>query len=557
MKISCDIIRDLLPLYAEDMTSQASNQMVAEHLRECEGCSKYLRELRAPAQIPEEVSVQNLTRIKKVISKRRLLSVLTAVCLALSLVAGGYSFLNAEIFISADQAIQAVEPREDGTVCVYWNPSSFGYSATRQDGDAPGNWGIIVSVTRSEQLFPSAGQGDRAQIRPEVFGEDIEDSLYRDSQDNYWYVNWKDGTADRLLWDGGTAHPAQGVSLRGDVNYSAAWLCGVTGILGAAFTLAAWLLREYRAGKGMRYLALFFGSSFLAALAASGGQFVNYSGSFQREFPRVVIALIPLVLAGYFGFELWDLNHPKQSWEPDLISPRVKRRILAVVTPVLLTVSIAIGVYTFLNMGILYLTAEEALIGVEELENGDVKFQYSNLVSMHCGFREEDAVGELKMGWAKQVLAYRFSREKPQLTPGGSFTQYTPEEMAASPSIWYLNPKDGTAQVQLWDGGTERPQEPMATRSCVLAWYCLGTALGSVLLWYLASLLPWIRKYLRWGALVCGSLCIAGILVSGGQFYTFSPWEIQLSNHVFYSLPAAIAFFLTGLCGCKLRDLKK
>lgn len=50
MKISCDIIRDLLPLYAENMTSQASSEMVETHLGECEGCTNYLKEPPHPCQ---------------------------------------------------------------------------------------------------------------------------------------------------------------------------------------------------------------------------------------------------------------------------------------------------------------------------------------------------------------------------------------------------------------------------------------------------------------------------------------------------------------------------
>ena len=38
MKTNCDIIRDLLPLYAEHITSEASNALVEEHLAECEAC---------------------------------------------------------------------------------------------------------------------------------------------------------------------------------------------------------------------------------------------------------------------------------------------------------------------------------------------------------------------------------------------------------------------------------------------------------------------------------------------------------------------------------------
>lgn len=48
MKIECGIVRDLLPLYAEQITSEASNKAVEEHLKECEQCSKVYQEMKMP-----------------------------------------------------------------------------------------------------------------------------------------------------------------------------------------------------------------------------------------------------------------------------------------------------------------------------------------------------------------------------------------------------------------------------------------------------------------------------------------------------------------------------
>lgn len=37
MKITCNIIDDLLPLYVDDMVSEDSRKLVEEHLKECPG----------------------------------------------------------------------------------------------------------------------------------------------------------------------------------------------------------------------------------------------------------------------------------------------------------------------------------------------------------------------------------------------------------------------------------------------------------------------------------------------------------------------------------------
>ena len=46
MKYPCDVIRDLLPLYADEACSQDSRRIVNEHLGECPDCSKMLQRLQ-------------------------------------------------------------------------------------------------------------------------------------------------------------------------------------------------------------------------------------------------------------------------------------------------------------------------------------------------------------------------------------------------------------------------------------------------------------------------------------------------------------------------------
>ena len=48
MRIECDIIKDLLPLYTEHITSEVSNKAINEHLCECEPCRKIYQEMSAP-----------------------------------------------------------------------------------------------------------------------------------------------------------------------------------------------------------------------------------------------------------------------------------------------------------------------------------------------------------------------------------------------------------------------------------------------------------------------------------------------------------------------------
>ena len=46
MNKQCEVIRDLLPLYADDVCSETSRRLIEEHLQECPECSAVLEKLR-------------------------------------------------------------------------------------------------------------------------------------------------------------------------------------------------------------------------------------------------------------------------------------------------------------------------------------------------------------------------------------------------------------------------------------------------------------------------------------------------------------------------------
>ena len=46
MKTECEVIRDLLPLYADEVCSEGSRHLIDEHLQECPDCSAVLEKIR-------------------------------------------------------------------------------------------------------------------------------------------------------------------------------------------------------------------------------------------------------------------------------------------------------------------------------------------------------------------------------------------------------------------------------------------------------------------------------------------------------------------------------
>ena len=51
MKNECSIIRDILPLYVENMVSEDTSEFVKEHLESCPACRAELEKLREPVEV--------------------------------------------------------------------------------------------------------------------------------------------------------------------------------------------------------------------------------------------------------------------------------------------------------------------------------------------------------------------------------------------------------------------------------------------------------------------------------------------------------------------------
>ena len=72
MKLSCNVARDLLPLYHDGVCSQESRDEVEAHLKDCPRCAGLLRELRGEIEVPhgEPDDTAALTKLGETVKRR-------------------------------------------------------------------------------------------------------------------------------------------------------------------------------------------------------------------------------------------------------------------------------------------------------------------------------------------------------------------------------------------------------------------------------------------------------------------------------------------------------
>ncbi len=104
MKHDCTLVKDLLPLYADEVCSEESRRIVAEHLTECSDCKAMLGKMNAELVITADQDMKVIQRIKKRIWIERIVIALVVVGILSSLAfAGCFTLLN------TDQTMDYVE----------------------------------------------------------------------------------------------------------------------------------------------------------------------------------------------------------------------------------------------------------------------------------------------------------------------------------------------------------------------------------------------------------------------------------------------------------------
>lgn len=156
MNVPCEIIQDLLPLYVEEMTSDASSKLVEEHLRHCSSCSAALRAMKKQISVPQ-CNLRPLARIRQDINKKRGLTVAFVASILAIVLLSVFSFLSSPEYFSNQENLYNIVEYENSDTILIFDDRVTGYRATRYT-DVDGNACIdIMAWSTILDRFLNAG----------------------------------------------------------------------------------------------------------------------------------------------------------------------------------------------------------------------------------------------------------------------------------------------------------------------------------------------------------------------------------------------------------------
>lgn len=122
MKQECSIVRDLLPLYVEEMVSPETAEFVRDHLAGCQACQGEYQSLRQPPDVTphpqEELPEVPLRLLQRKLLLKRVQTALLAGVFVLVVLLSAFAILSAPRYLPYTSQLLEVTEQGDGSLTI-------------------------------------------------------------------------------------------------------------------------------------------------------------------------------------------------------------------------------------------------------------------------------------------------------------------------------------------------------------------------------------------------------------------------------------------------------
>lgn len=135
MKNNCNVIRDILPLYIENMISDDTRAFVEEHIGSCAECRAELEQMKKPTEFIADTNTAPLKHLKKKLLIKKVQTIIFTAALVLAIVLSAVSVLTAPHYFPYSEDLISISENTGGVVTIAFDDSVSGYTCLK-DVDA-------------------------------------------------------------------------------------------------------------------------------------------------------------------------------------------------------------------------------------------------------------------------------------------------------------------------------------------------------------------------------------------------------------------------------------
>ncbi len=290
MSDKCNIIKDILPLYVEDMVSADTREFVNAHLAHCAECHAEFERMRKPADFIPDTDIVPLKRIRKDLFIKRLQTIFFTAILACAIVTVIFGILTSPQFFPYSDSLLNMIDSPNGSVIITFDNQVTGYSCVKEpNGETETEVYRINAWTTTWDLYLS-NRGNQNAVIP----------LEAETKIQIYYTQ-NNGSEDVLIYGPNDKTYEDIVTLPRQILLPY-FLLAIFAL--AVLAILRFLLRNRQAIIAWIDRAILLPISYMAAqLCTKGFNFTTYSS--QRDFCIIVLAAILFYFAMLTGQSLY------------------------------------------------------------------------------------------------------------------------------------------------------------------------------------------------------------------------------------------------------------
>ena len=292
MNNQCNLIKDILPLYVEDMVSVDTKEFVNAHLEQCAECRAELDRMRGSTKsVPNiDTDIAPLKRIKKDLFIRRLQTIFFTAIVACAVVMIAFGVLTSPAFFPYTDDLLNVVDNHSGEIIVTFDDRVTGYTRTKEFYEETGSEVYRLNAWATTWDLYFSNRGNQNVVIPSNGKSNIQ-----------IFFTQNNGSEDVLIYGENNNLPQAVITLPRQILMQYFFLAALTFIVLACLRL---ILRNKNALVVWIDRIILFPISYMAAqLCTKGINLITYSA--QRDFCLIMLVAILIYLAMLTGKSLY------------------------------------------------------------------------------------------------------------------------------------------------------------------------------------------------------------------------------------------------------------
>ena len=292
MNNQCNLIKDILPLYVEDMVSVDTKEFVNAHLEQCAECRAELDRMRGSTKsVPNiDTDIAPLKRIKKDLFIRRLQTIFFTAIVACAVVMIAFGVLTSPAFFPYSDDLLNVVDNHSGEIIVTFDDRVTGYTCTKEFYEETGSEVYRLNAWATTWDLYFSNRGNQNVVIPSNGKSNIQ-----------IFFTQNNGSEDVLIYGENNNLPQAVITLPRQILMQYFILAALTFIVLACLRS---VLRNKNALVVWIDRIILFPISYMAAqLCTKGINFITYSA--QRDFCLIMLVAILIYLAMLTGKSLY------------------------------------------------------------------------------------------------------------------------------------------------------------------------------------------------------------------------------------------------------------